>query len=885
MATLVGEERETAEREGLSLRDLWASARPYVLSYLNKVAHGDDLSAEAAVAPGGLRLRELMAPQRSATRCEFPLLRLVADAIEGGLEPSGAAPAVARSGQRGSAASLLETMWRRGVALYTASEAAYRWRVVRGACESGRGRLESGTHQAPRLSVPPGLEMRARLCSRYLEALASLAASRGPTAGDQFIALGVARSLVAEISLERHICEPTKWAPATGIGGCKQMHDGGGDTSGTSSQSKPCLWRDSPAFSTEDAPSEGEFGESDDSDLSEVEVDAPLAFPTVPRLRPAASPRSSPRSPRLPPLGKGHAGKASAAARQAVPKLQLSISALRGGRPKAAADSRQPQQPLQLSSDAQYVLPLSSGRDASRLNAAAPRSPAPPSARPARIVSARTDRPAPGPLPVKDASAVDESQSPRGLLMAQIAGKTAESAGGSARPSLAAGNLSASAYRAECGTRLLYASDDVRRSVLLLLLTLLVAPGQHQLDATSSDRAGETSAPTAACRALEAHLNHPANQAILPSLASAAARCGEAHTVLLRLLCGALYSHHRHSFGETIARGAFGTVRELERPCRPDGGKGAEAPLAVKLVPKAAKSCSSGHLPEVFAEVLALRRLQPSGVAARLVDYGCDASTFFLVMPRYMQSLRAWRREACGGTGEPPTGQLFALYAQALSAVAQMHDEHIEHFDIKADNCLLEEVGEVGRDAANAPDVARAGGLRLVIADLGVARIYGAEEQGRSPRDRGTECVKSPEMLEVIGLHRGSARASAKGSAWGGAADAAASSPRGASRITRGRPGDRAWAVPGACDVWACGCLLYEVLTGDYLFEEADWFRFYLRVTSEDQPTLLPPHLSRIPASHADQVAAFLGFVLERDPHRRPCIGAVRARFGQLARA
>jgi len=77
-------------------------------------------------------------------------------------------------------------------------------------------------------------------------------------------------------------------------------------------------------------------------------------------------------------------------------------------------------------------------------------------------------------------------------------------------------------------------------------------------------------------------------------------------------------------------------------------------------------------------------------------------------------------------------------------------------------------------------------------------------------RNRGTECVKSPEMLKLLSSH--------------------------------GNKEVRAWArtssvedkilVGKAGDVWGLGCLLYELLTDEYLLYDEDWVRFFMRVTS-----------------------------------------------------
>lgn len=33
-------------------------------------------------------------------------------------------------------------------------------------------------------------------------------------------------------------------------------------------------------------------------------------------------------------------------------------------------------------------------------------------------------------------------------------------------------------------------------------------------------------------------------------------------------------------------------------------------------------------------------------------------------------------------------------------------------------------------------------------------------------------------------------------------------------------------------DVWSAACTLYEMLTGDFLFYDTEWSRFYINVTS-----------------------------------------------------
>jgi len=44
--------------------------------------------------------------------------------------------------------------------------------------------------------------------------------------------------------------------------------------------------------------------------------------------------------------------------------------------------------------------------------------------------------------------------------------------------------------------------------------------------------------------------------------------------------------------------------------------------------------------------------------------------------------------------------------------------------------------------------------------------------------------------------------------------------------------------VGPANDVWALGCLLFELLTGEILQFDTDWARFYTRVTQDKIPLI-----------------------------------------------
>ena len=73
------------------------------------------------------------------------------------------------------------------------------------------------------------------------------------------------------------------------------------------------------------------------------------------------------------------------------------------------------------------------------------------------------------------------------------------------------------------------------------------------------------------------------------------------------------------------------------------------------------------------------------------------------------------------------------------------------------------------------------------------------------------------------------------------------------------------------------GCLLYELLTGEFLFYDQDWVRFFIRITVPGQE-LIPPEkqakFGGIPA-----IMDFFEFVFTRDPAYRPNIHDVIKKF------
>ena len=76
------------------------------------------------------------------------------------------------------------------------------------------------------------------------------------------------------------------------------------------------------------------------------------------------------------------------------------------------------------------------------------------------------------------------------------------------------------------------------------------------------------------------------------------------------------------------------------------------------------------------------------------------------------------------------------------------------------------------------------------------------------------------------------------------------------------------------------GCLLYEILTGDFLFYDKDYFQFHIRVTTASEVLLTEEKLSKI--GNNVYIVDFLRYILVREPQHRPSINNVLKRFEHI---
>ena len=328
-----------------------------------------------------------------------------------------------------------------------------------------------------------------------------------------------------------------------------------------------------------------------------------------------------------------------------------------------------------------------------------------------------------------------------------------------------------------------------------------------------------------------------------------------------------------------VGAGAFGVpLLRLARGARSILLRGA---LPTKFGEATVVKTTEASLAEVHAELCALSVLadcrDDSGrrVTCELLDYGFGLEGgFFFAFKAYPASLRQWRRAHVLGVPSHATDSPLPMYLEAAAsvaaAVAAVHAQGVVHFDLKSDNVLIEPLPGVSNAELWHPAAAHLDGqsrlpFHCVLTDFGDAKVLrqaGAQMQGLrgtsleqstylTMRARGTEVVRPPEMLTTAIGNNAILRRKLT------------------STFDRRR---RVGAGPKA-DVWALGCLVYEVLTGLYLFSDADYTAFFGRITTEGVD-LLPPEaaeqIGRCPDSIRPRVERALLRLLERDAERRP---------------
>ncbi|KAF4755536.1 hypothetical protein FOZ63_028412, partial [Perkinsus olseni] len=363
----------------------------------------------------------------------------------------------------------------------------------------------------------------------------------------------------------------------------------------------------------------------------------------------------------------------------------------------------------------------------------------------------------------------------------------------------------------DCGRkcRRLYRSEELQEGVLHLLLLLLLSATRGTLDCRYCDQFPALNGKVNVLFMLSVHLSHQSNIGALrrlrhheglPSIRSCPSSPHRGLFRLLKLLAPGNFPQWIYADMKVVGGGAFGTVYRCETVL--DGGD--VEVVAVKLVSRNPDISDRCVLYDVFNEVTCLEEGRFDDYMAEIFDYGYDGGSYWIIMRFYDMTLTAWRSRFAQPLGDHLL-DLLQAYRKVLTAVGKLHRDGLVHYDLKCDNIMVLDTHP--RRGSQLTSTARgsSSGIAVVLADFGESRVLeGPQNTDLCVRNRGTEFVKPPEMLTMERALR---------------RDDAAFDRR------------RSVGTTTASDVWSLGCMLYELITGQYLFYNDDWIRFFMRLT------------------------------------------------------
>jgi serine/threonine protein kinase len=384
----------------------------------------------------------------------------------------------------------------------------------------------------------------------------------------------------------------------------------------------------------------------------------------------------------------------------------------------------------------------------------------------------------------------------------------------SLEPSTLAKQTDEEEYKACRDSRLIYQDTSLHASTLSLLFILMCHPEKGiDLEYVQHERN--------VLFLLSFHMNEPANNHVLPIVHQRIVESGWSEAfVLFKLICRCMFDPKIFRNRKKIGSGAYGTVYQCTVH---------DVPVALKVTPVPQNEYDRNTLIDMFTEILILERLRGDRRIVHLYDYGVDRDSYYIVMKYYPTTLTQWRKDH----PSEDVCTYLKIFASILDTFRMIHESGIIHFDIKMDNLMLETHEEQSE---------------IVAADFGESVINREHTQ----RNRGTEYIKSPEML-TIGM----------------------ATQKELDTFDRRKSSGASFSS----DIWSLGCLLYEVVTGEMLFYDDDWIRFFIRVTSPNEELLTEERVSKVPER---AIVDFLRYTLIRNPLRRPSITNVIHRFAMV---
>ena len=406
-------------------------------------------------------------------------------------------------------------------------------------------------------------------------------------------------------------------------------------------------------------------------------------------------------------------------------------------------------------------------------------------------------------------------------------------------------------YLKERNNRVLYQDQEIQVLIISLLFSLIITPSRGTLEELYCSVFPYENNKLNILYIIHHHLNREENHNILPLLLKFVSQIHPfgAGQRLLKLLCKHFFNASFYSNWEKIGGGQFGTVFQCNT--------GLTEPniVAIKKTELEQNIFSPCHLFDIFTEVTALEALRLENCVTQLYDYGCDDEYYYIVMKRYPISLKKWRIQQKQSLKEMlPT--YLSIFKDILQAVQIIHNNNTTHYDLKCDNIVLDFLTNDKENTydIDATDDNENDSICIRVADFGECRMFLNEIDEHCTRSRGTDVIKSPEMLKHFGY-----------------------------QIRKEDDNfDRRKKVgtTRSSDIWSLGCLFYELLTGNFLFEEIqdNYLEFMYKIDKSSINDLLTEKkLSLI--NNNPYLVDFLKFMLVKNQTYRPNIDTVIKRF------